>query len=97
VKDSIASGNIGAGFYVQGDANAQTIAALVVFQSVAGRNGTGLEVHGANALLRIAHAVVTGNHISWSAQFSGGVVSYGDNYIFANDDGDPAPPIQAHK
>jgi hypothetical protein len=97
VKDSIASGNIGAGFYLQGDSNPQTIAALVVFQSVAGRNGTGLEVHGANALLRIGHAVVSGNHISWSAQFSSGVVSYGDNYIYANDDGDPAPPIQAHK
>jgi hypothetical protein len=42
--------------------------------------------------LKIGESVLTGNNVTWSNTGMGSVNSFVDNYIFLNQDGDPAPP-----
>ena len=96
VSDSVVSGNINQGLFarsVGGTAN------LMVLNSVASYNSTGILADGTNATVRIGQSGITGN-ISESWDNSSGpakVLSYGDNYIDGNADGDPAPPSIARK
>jgi len=97
VSDSVVSGNLGQGLFARsigaGTAN------LMVLNSVASYNFTGILAQGTNATVRIGQSGITGN-ISESWDNSSGpakVLSYGDNYVDGNGDGDPAPPSIARK
>jgi hypothetical protein len=81
IVDSVASNNFGIGILAQSSSgNAAT--AVMLRNVVAGNNGTGLET-GKNAILRVAHSVVTGSN--FGVYFDGGVLySYGDNDIDGN-------------
>src|SRR5207248_11305050 len=90
------SGNINQGLLARsvgaGTAN------LMVLNSVASYNSTGIVADGTNATVRIGQSGITGNTISsWANPGSAKVLSYGDNYIDGNGDGDPAPPSIARK
>lgn len=86
IADSVASsnGSIGIGAF---SSAGHAATAVMVRNSVAGYNNTGLSVGGGGgmiAVLRVAHSVVTGNNTGVSA-FSGGTLfSYGDNDINGN-------------
>jgi hypothetical protein len=96
IADSVASGNTIAGFRIDGGGSAP--AQLMVFHSVAANNGNGLSAFGSTATLRLASSVVTGNATSWNGAGTGGVlISYGDNYIDGNGDGDPGPTVITRK
>ena len=97
VSDSVVSGNLGQGLFARsigaGTAN------LMVLNSVASYNFTDILAQGTNATVRIGQSGITGN-ISESWDNSSGpakVLSYGDNYVDGNGDGDPAPPSIARK
>ena len=97
VSDSVVSGNLGQGLFARsigaGTAN------LMVLNSVASYNFTGILAQATNATVRIGQSRITGN-ISESWDNSSGpakVLSYGDNYVDGNGDGDPAPPSIARK
>ena len=96
VSDSVVSGNLGQGLFARsigaGTAN------LMVLNSVASYNSTGILADGTNATVRIGQSGITGNTLkSWDSTGSAKVLSYGDNYIDGNGDGDPAPPSIARK
>jgi len=96
VSDSVVSGNLGQGLFARsigaGTAN------LMVLNSVASYNFTDILAQGTNATVRIGQSGITGNTISsWANTGSAKVLSYGDNYIDGNGDGDPAPPSIARK
>ena len=96
VSDSVVSGNLGQGLFARsigaGTAN------LMVLNSVASYNFTDILAQGTNATVRIGQSGITGNTISsWANTGSAKVLSYGDNYIDGNADGDPAPPSIARK
>ena len=96
VSDSVVSGNLGLGLFARslggGTAN------LMVLNSVASYNSTGIVADGTNATVRIGQSGITGNTASsWANSGSAKVLSYGDNYIDGNGDGDPAPPSIARK
>lgn len=97
VSDSVVSGNLGQGLFARsigaGTAN------LMVLNSVASYNFTGILAQGTNATVRIGQSGITGNTSrSWdNSAGSAKVLSYGDNYIDGNGDGDPAPPSIARK
>ncbi|MGH6835119.1 MAG: hypothetical protein ACREC9_06130 [Methylocella sp.] len=78
IVDSVASNNPNIGVVVAGAATA-----VMVRNSVASNNGTGLDV-GFNAILRVAHSVVTGNGLGLFKGSSGTLDSYGDNDIDGN-------------
>ena len=97
VSDSVVSGNLGHGLSARsigaGTAN------LMVLNSVVSYNAIGIVADGTNATVRIGQSGITGN-ISESWDNSSGpakVLSYGDNYVDGNGDGDPAPPSIARK
>ena len=60
---------------------------------------TGISAEGTNATVRIGQSGITGNTFkSWdNSSGPAKVLSYGDNYIDGNADGDPAPPSIARK
>src|SRR5947207_7738709 len=93
VADSVIAGNINQGLFARslggGTAN------LMVLNSVASYNSTGIVADGTNATVRIGQSGITGNTSrSWdNSAGSAKVLSYGDNYI----DGNPAPPSIARK
>ena len=96
VADSVIAGNINQGLFARslggGTAN------LMVLNSVASYNSTGIVADGTNATVRIGQSGITGNTLkSWDSTGSAKVLSYGDNYIDGNGDGDPAPPSIARK
>jgi hypothetical protein len=77
----IASSNIG----VLALSNPGTVATAVMLRnSVASNNGTAGLVAQRNAVLRVAHSVVTGNNTGVSVSAGGKLFSYGDNDIDGN-------------
>ncbi|MEA2904859.1 MAG: hypothetical protein QOI12_2246 [Alphaproteobacteria bacterium] len=81
-SESVAARNALTGFFANGSGPSATTFSL--FQSVAANNGTGISAANANAILRAAHSMVTGNIHGWSASSSGVIESFGDNYIAGN-------------
>jgi hypothetical protein len=78
IVDSEASNNGSVGVFVTASGPA---AAVMLRNVVASNNATGLEAE-TNAILRVAHSVVTGNV---TGVFGGGTIqSYGDNNIDGN-------------
>ncbi|MGH6834199.1 MAG: right-handed parallel beta-helix repeat-containing protein [Methylocella sp.] len=95
VVDSVASnnGNFGIGAVARTGAVSP---AVMVRNSVASYNGTGLEAD-VNAMLRVAHSVITGN--ATGANTNGGTIfSYGDNDIDGNtnDNTGALTPLPTH-
>ncbi len=84
IVDSEASNNRifaeSAGFGVGADGPAT---AVMVRNSVASNNNIGLEASD-NAILRVAHSVVTGSDTGVNTQSGGTIRSYGDNDINGN-------------
>jgi Right handed beta helix region len=78
IVDSVASNNGFAGIQV-GSANT----AVMVRNVVASNSGTGLAAQ-TNAILRVAHSVVTGNGTGVQTFNGGTIFSYGDNDIDGN-------------
>jgi hypothetical protein len=70
---------------------------LLVFHSASINNLQSMSAQGAGATLRLANSASTGNGFSWAAVGGGIFLSYGDNYIDGNSDGDPTPPSTARK
>jgi hypothetical protein len=60
--------------------------AVMLRNVVASYNGTGLDADGNNAILRVAHLVVTGNNFGLVNPRGGIINSYGDNDIDGNTD-----------
>jgi len=96
VSDSVVANNAGTGFIAQSSAG-HAATSLMLVRSVAANNGFGLQADGAPATLRIGQSTLTGNGVSWLAQSSAVLRSYGDNNINGNGDGDPAPTGIAKK
>jgi hypothetical protein len=82
IVDSEASGNTGPGFTVQ-SASASAATPVLLRNVAASNNGFGLSA-GANATLRVAHSVVTGNTTGVTTVNGGILDSYGDNDIDGN-------------
>jgi hypothetical protein len=76
IVDSVASDNPVFGIGVGG------VATVMVRNSVASNNKTGLEADG--GVLRVAHSVVTGNNTGVRTTSGGTIKSYGDNDINGN-------------
>lgn len=73
------NGNIGLHVFVSsGQANVTMTNSAIVY------NGTGLQVVGANSILRLSQSTVTGNTTGYSVSGSGVLASYQDNYIDGN-------------
>jgi Right handed beta helix region len=70
--------------------------AVMVSGSAVVHNATGCTAVSSGAVLRLTRSVLTGNTTSWSVN-GGSVLSYEDNSIDGNGDGDPAPPTIPHK
>jgi hypothetical protein len=95
VADSVAAGNGFFGFVVNAGPNAQVSepVRLWVTRSVIANNRFGVQANGvAPSSLKIGESVLTGNNVTWSNTGMGSVNSFVDNYIFLNQDFDPAPP-----
>jgi hypothetical protein len=95
VTDSVASNNVGGMSVFTAPAHAAVN--LMVARSVAANNGQGVVADGPGATLWLGQSILTGNTQSWSAQNSGALLSFVDNYIAGNADGDPAPVTIARK
>jgi hypothetical protein len=80
IVDSVASHNVGFGVDVAASGPA---AAVMLRNVVASNNATGLEAD-TNAILRVAHSVVTGNGTGVNTFPPGAIQSYGDNDIDGN-------------
>jgi hypothetical protein len=70
--------------------------AVMVSGSSIVHNATGCAAIESGAVLRLTRTFITGNTTSWSAS-GGSLLSYGDNSIDGNGDGDPSPPTIPHK
>jgi len=95
--DSIAANNLG-GFEVF-STTGHAVSNLMLVRSTAMRNkSSGIcACGGAGATLRVGNSAITGNATSWFQAPGGTVLSYGDNYIDGNGDGDPTPPATPTK
>jgi hypothetical protein len=82
IVDSEASNNGSIGVFAQ-SASGHATTAVMLRNSVASNNGTGLFA-GQNAILRVAHSVVTGNNTGVNTSGGGILNSYGDNDIDGN-------------
>jgi hypothetical protein len=80
VRDSTISGNTGVGASVTSGVTAP----LIVESSMIADNGTGLLAASAGAAVRVSGSTITGN----TTAFSGSVLSYGNNEISNNADGE---------
>jgi hypothetical protein len=81
VVDSAASGNTGNGFVALAPGRTMN---LMLIESVAANNGTGLAANGADATLWVGQSAVTGNANGWQAINGGAVQSFGTNQIVGN-------------
>ncbi len=88
--DSVAANNSARGFSV-GSAAGQAATSLMVVRSVAANNNAGVFASNSLATVRIGQSTVTGNATGLSTSSGASVLSYGDNNIDGNGDGDPAP------
>ena len=91
VTDSVAGGN-GDGFLVP-SVPGHPGPTLMVARSTIAFNNIGVITSGARAILWLGQSTVTGNALSTS----GSVLSFGDNNIAGNADGDPPPATIAKK
>jgi hypothetical protein len=82
IVDSVASNNHSFGV-VAASASGNAATAVTLRNVVAGNNGTGLGA-GRNAILRVAHSVVTGNNTGVNTSGDGILNSYVDNDINGN-------------
>jgi hypothetical protein len=96
IEDSVASNHAQFAFYV-GTVASLTPTSLMVVRSAALNSSTGIRATGPGATLRVAESVVTGNATTWFTANSGTLLSYGNNYMDGNGDGDPAPPTTGAK
>jgi hypothetical protein len=77
-------------------ANANTGAAIInaFGNSIAENAGAGVMARGSSAFVRIGGNEITGNTFGLRPIDSGGILSFGDNYIFGNNtDGAPTAPV----
>jgi len=82
--------NNGDGILVEGQLGG--VFNVTIADSVAANNGVGLRNDSIHPFtMRVAQSVVTGNAVSWEAKNQGILLSYGDNKIDGNGDGNPAP------
>jgi hypothetical protein len=100
VYESVSAQNGGAGaglgfFAFTSPGHAPTT--LMVFHSASVNNLQSMSAQGVGATVRLANSTSTGNGISWAAVNGGIFLSYSDNYIDGNTDGDPTPPTTARK
>jgi hypothetical protein len=95
VTDSVLGGP-GAGIEVVSAAGKSTPVVTVIRSTIAEQDSAALSAS-TGSTVRVGQSVITGNGFSWWALSGGTVVSYGDNYINGNNDGDPAPPVIAKK
>ena len=94
--DSTVARNVNGGFIVSLPGTAAT--SLQVVRSVSANNGVGLyATGGANSLLRVGQSAVSGNGFGWLATTGGILLSYGDNNIEGNGNGESPPPVIARK
>ena len=90
VSDSVISNN-NIGVYLSGIGNP---IAVMMRNTVASNNGSGLIASGSNAVVRVTRSTITGNAVGFAAQSSGQIVSYSDNNLDGNTtDGAPTSTI----
>ena len=88
VKDSVATGNTQAGFFID---NGGTLAAQLNLQdSISANNGQGITA-GAGATVRISQTQITNNANGLNPIGGGLISSYGTNNIAANGGGNGPP------
>jgi Right handed beta helix region len=78
IFDSVASSNVGAGFWASGNASVN------IKHSISTHNGPGLEASGANAKLRVGDSSVTGNGTGAVIASGATMSSYSNNQIDDN-------------
>jgi hypothetical protein len=83
IVDSVASNNLSVG--VDSVSSSGAAATAVMLRNVVASNDVnGLLAQGNNAILRVAHSVITGNAVAVVTFFGGVINSYGDNDIDGN-------------
>jgi len=102
VADSRIVGNGNFGIHansVGGTANLMVTRSVIAynFNNSHGFLGQGILADGTNTTVRIGQSAITGNSKSWSVANTANLVSYGDNDINGNADGDPTPISIAKK
>jgi len=91
VRDSVSSGNAGAG--IIGQDPGSTSVNVMVSNTTSVMNGTGVSATGAGAIIRIGNSTVTGNTTGLSAS-AGQIISYETNQVDGNGtDGSPTSTI----
>ncbi len=88
VKDSMATGNLQAGFFAEGGATGG--AQMNLLDSVSANNGQGITVQ-SNATVRISQTQITNNGTGLNPVGTGLISSYGTNNITANAVGNGPP------
>jgi hypothetical protein len=96
VTDSVAAGNVGAGF-VAVSGGGDTSARLMLVRSVTANNGTGISASGANATVWVGQTTVNGNMRGWETATDASLKSYGDNNIDGNSLNEERPTIITKK
>jgi hypothetical protein len=75
-----------------------TTVAATLIRSILSHNTVGLSVVNAGTTVRLSQSTLTGNTTSWTATSGSQLISFGDNIISGNTDGDPAiPTVQPKK
>jgi hypothetical protein len=100
VYESVSAQNGGAGAglgFFAFTSMGHALTTLMVFHSASINNPQGISAQGPGATVRLANSTSTGNNVSWEAVGGGVFLSYSDNYIDGNNDGDPTPPTTARK
>ena len=99
IADSVAANNVNDGFaaVAEGGATGGTTGVLVVRSVAANNGGAGVESQGNTATLWVSQSAVTGNVNGWVTNFSGTLLSYGDNKIVGNAANQSAPPPITNK
>jgi len=91
VADSVSANNATGIFALNSSALAATV--MVARSTISNsRLGAALISSGPNASLVVGQSAISGNAATWLAINGGVLESFGNNYIFGNFDGDPAPP-----
>ena len=90
VKDSVATGNTQAGFFVDNGAGVVVAAQLNLQDSVSANNGQGITA-GAGGTVRISQTQITNNTTGLNPISGGLISSYGTNNIAANGGGNGPP------
>jgi hypothetical protein len=86
LTDSVLQGQNNSAVHAIGAVN------VVVVGSALATNRTGLLSEQGTAHISVARSALMGHATTWSAQAGGAVVSFGNNDIAGNFDGDPVPP-----